>query len=282
MVMPMNGVSDVNLAIVVSEAGAFPSISIFNYYKNNSVDLHYLEKELIKFSDKVGHSNILVSMHWEDSLNLDLIEIMTRLNVKYIELFFRALTHPLWEKISQHISFLRSDGFRIFFKTVRLLPISEYDAIVIKGPKGAGRSFPNTLELHESFNILKEQIGAQNLIPSGGIGTSAECKYYLNQGALSVGIGTLIAASEESCVSIETKRKILQSTSDDIVNIGELNCRGLLFSKLDNDDDNNSRSLRAGIRGTSAGCIYVGNGIDHIKTIMPVKDIIEALIVDVN
>jgi NAD(P)H-dependent flavin oxidoreductase YrpB (nitropropane dioxygenase family) len=282
MVMPMNGVSDVDLAIVVSEAGAFPSISIFNYYKNNSVDLSYLEKELIKFLDKVGNPNILISMHWEDALNADLIEMLTRLNVKYIELFFRALTHPLWEKISQHICLLRSVGFKILFKTVKLLPMSDYDAIVIKGPKGAGRSFPNTLELHETFGLLKDQIGAQNLIPSGGIGTSAECKYYLDQGALSVGIGTLIAASEESCVSLETKKKILESTSDDIVNIGALNSRGLLFSKLDNDDDNNSRSLRAGIRGTSSGCIYVGNGIDHIKTIMPVKDIIEELIVDVN
>ena len=104
----------------------------------------------------------------------------------------------------------------------------------------------------------------------------------MDQDALAIGIGTLFAASEESCVSKDTKQRIIDSTSADIKLIGPLNCRGLLFSRLEDDDENNSKSLYAGIKGTDTGCIYVGNGIDYIKEIMPVKDIIEWLVKDVN
>lgn len=279
LAMPMNGVSDVDLAIVVSQAGAFPSISIFNYYREGKVDLQFLDKELERFCQVAGTSNILISMLWEELMVPQVVNLLVKHNLKFVELFIRPTSHPLWPNISKQIDILRLEGFNIFFKTTKLLPVSNFDSIILKGPLSAGRSFATVNSLEENYSIVKSQIGPR-IIPSGGIGTSEQVKYFMDNNAVAIGIGTLLAASEESCVSKETKERIIQSTSADIQNIGPLNCRGLLFSKLDNDDDNNSRSLRAGIRGTSAGCIYTGNGIDYIDKILPVKDIIELLVKD--
>jgi hypothetical protein len=159
--------------------------------------------------------------------------------------------------------------------------MSYFDSIVLKGPQAAGRSFSSLVSLEDRYDAMKEQVGSR-IIPSGGIGSPEQVKYFMDREALAVGIGTLLAASEESCVSSDTKQKIIESTSKDIKLIGPLNCRGLLFSRLENDDDNNSKSLYEGIKGTNSGCIYVGNGIDYINKIMPVKDIIEWLVKDVN
>lgn len=278
LAMPMNGVSTASLAVSVYKAGAFPSISIFNYYLNGRADLVLLAAELKEFQNKTGSSNIMISMLWEEFLNQEIIDLLKSLKIKHVELFVRPVQHPAWDSFSKHIDQMRQEGFYILFKSTKILPHSNFDAIILKGPNGAGRTFEKTPALEESFSLNKEKIGADKLIPSGGIGSSKEARFYLDQGALAIGIGSLIAASVESCVSKETKQRIIESTSKNITNIGPLNCRGLLFSRLDNDDDNNSRSLRAGIKGTSSGCIYMGNGIDHITSIMPVKDIIENLI----
>lgn len=278
VVLPMNGVSDIDLAIVVSNAGAFSSISIFNYYKNSLVNLDLLDRELQRFSDTTGHSDILISMHWEDFLKIEILELLLKNEIKFIELFMRPLNNELWAVLSDKISEVRKLGMKIFFKTIKLLPVSEYDAIILKGSNGAGRTFLSADNLTTSFGNLSKTVGSDKIIPSGGIGNYNDTQYFLNQGALAVGIGTLIAASEESKVSLETKKRIIESTSKDIVNIGPLNCRGLLFSLVDKDDDNNSKSLREGIKGTESGCIYVGNGIDYINEILPVKTIIERLV----
>lgn len=281
IVMPMNGVSTTELAIAVHNAGAFPSISVFNYYSEGRISIKKLTNEFLKFQDKTGSSNILVSMHWEELLHPAVLDMLINCKIFSIELFVRPISHNSWPVLIDYIKKLRNENFKIIFKTTGMVPISEFDALVIKGPLGAGRSFSNTTDLENAFDKLKEKLPDSCLIPSGGIGCSEQVKYYISRGAAAVGIGTLIAASEESCVSIETKQKIINSTSSDITSIGPLNCRGLLFSKLENDDDNNSKSLREGIKGTTQGCIYVGNGIDHIKKIMPVKNIIELLVQDV-
>ena len=279
--MPMNGVSDVDLAIVVSRAGAVPSLSIFNYYTNGQLNFPWFEKEIKRFIDATSSTEIVLSMHWEHFMAEPIINFLLRNKLRLIELFVRPLDHNSWPALTTHIENMSVNNICVMFKTTMSIPFSMFDAIVLKGPLSAGRSFGGTGSLEERYDIVKEKIGTK-IIPNGGIGTPEQVKYFIDRAALAVGIGTVLAASEESCVSKETKQRILDSTSADIQLIGPLNCRGLLFSRLDGDDDNNSKSLHAGINGTNSGCIYVGNGIDHIKQIMPVKDIIEWLVKDVN
>lgn len=279
--MPMNGVSNVALAIAVSLAGGIPSLSVFNYYTNGRVNLLLIEKQLQQFTDATGSSEIILSMLWEHFMAMPIVELLLKYKVTLIELFVRPADQTTWHTLSTHIDKMALNGINVMFKTTNHLPISNFDAIVLKGPLAAGRSFGGIRSLENQYNETKEKVGSK-IIPSGGIGNPEQVKYFMDRDALAIGIGTLFAASVESCVSASTKEKIIESTSADIKLIGPLNCRGLLFSRLDGDDDNNSKSLHAGIQGTDSGCIYVGNGIDYIKEIMPVKDIIEWLVKDVN
>lgn len=279
MAMPMNGVSDINLAIVVAEAGAFPSISLFNYYREGKINLELLDREISRFCQSAGSLNLLLSMHWEHLLSPVIVDLLLKHNMKFVELFIRPSDHPLWQTLSQQIDILRKQDFKIFFKTTQPVPSANFDALILKGAQAAGRSFNLTHSLEESYGIVQSQVG-NKLIPSGGIGNSKQVKYFMDKGAVAIGVGTMLAASEESCVSKETKQKIIESTSADIKKMGPLACRGLLFSILENDDENLSKSLRAGINGATSGCIYVGSGIDYIDKIMPIKDIVELLVKD--
>lgn len=279
--MPMNGVSNIDLAIAVSQAGAVPSLSVFNHYTNGRIDLLLIEKQLQQFTNATGSSEIVISMLWEHFMFVPMVELLLKYKVTLIELFVRPADQSVWQALSNHIDTMSSNGICVMFKTTARLPDSNFDAIVLKGPLAAGRSFGGTRSLENQYDQTKEKVNG-NIIPSGGIGNPDQVKYFMDRGALAIGIGTLLAASAESCISIETKEKIIDSTSADIKLIGPLNCRGLLFSRLDNDDDNNSKSLYEGIKGTKSGCIYVGNGIDYINKVMPVKDIIEWLVKDVN
>jgi hypothetical protein len=280
--MPMNGVSDIDLALAVEKSGGFPSITVFNYYQNETLNFKNLDIDLAKYCQAVGHSDILISMNWGDFLNPKMSELFIKYDIKFVELLIRPAIDKLWVTVSKTISDFKKNDVKFLFKTTKILPVCEYDAVILKGPNGAGRSFTYTEDLKTTFHRLAKDIGSDKIIPSGGIGNYYDARYFLNNGAQAIGVGTLIAASHESKVSIETKKRILDSTSKDIVNIGSLNCRGILFSLLDDDDDNNTKSLRAGIKGTKSGCIYVGNGIDFIHEILPVKTIIERLIYNVN
>jgi NAD(P)H-dependent flavin oxidoreductase YrpB (nitropropane dioxygenase family) len=279
--MPMNGVSNIDLAIAVSQAGGVPSLSVFNHYTNGRIDLLLIEKQLQQFTEVTGSSEIIISMLWEHFMAAPIVELLLKYKVTLVELFVRPADQSVWQALSKHIDKMSSNGICVMFKTTARLPDSNFDAIVLKGPLAAGRSFGSTRSLESQYDQTKEKV-ISNIIPSGGIGNPEQVKYFMDRGALAVGVGTLLAASEESCVSKDTKQKIIESTSKDIQLIGPLNCRGLLFSRLDNDDDNNTKSLYEGIKGTTSGCIYVGNGIDYINKIMPVKDIIEWLVKDVD
>lgn len=281
VIMPMNGVSTVDLAIVVHKAGAVPSLSIFNYFRNGKLNLQIFESELQRYTDTTGQSGIIVSMHWEHLLSEIVVQLLLKYKINHVELFVRPADTAQWQSLGKQIDILSKQNITVMFKTTGRLPQCVYHGIVLKGPLAAGRSFDGVLPLENQFDLLKSNITAP-IIPSGGIGSPHQVKYFIDRGALAIGIGTLIAASQESCVSLQTKQRIVNTTSLDIVQIGPLKSRGLLFSRLENDDDNNSRSLYAGISGTDSGCIYVGNGIDYIKEIRPVKDIIEWLVQDVN
>jgi NAD(P)H-dependent flavin oxidoreductase YrpB (nitropropane dioxygenase family) len=148
--------------------------------------------------------------------------------------------------------------------------------VIIKGEEGAGRGSISLLAL---FNQIKIEYPALEIIVSGGIGSRDQVKYYMDRGALAVSIGTLLAVSEESKVSLETKFKIINSSSDDIkkFSLGAKQ-NALIFSSVENDDFNHTHSLQAGIINANTGHVFAGQSINHIRKIKPVKEIINSLI----
>lgn len=279
----MNQVSYSDLAIAVHNAGALSGISLHNHYQGTVLHVEEAKKELLKFKEKTGSTNTIVGIGIEDLKNQELIDFLEEEDFKTLELFHVPKDLPNRSEIFGIIKSLRSNrSFKIFIKSFKGIFEINYDYLIMKGPEGAGRSMHLDTTLDESFENFKSKRPNIPIIASGGISDSKDIAYYLNKGAAAVAIGTLFAASEESCISKETKIKMIESTSDDLKRFGKLNTQGIVFNHLEKDDINNTRSLKEGINGTARGSIFAGKSIDHVKEILPVKEIIARLTHDIN
>jgi len=148
----------------------------------------------------------------------------------------------------------------------------------LKGNDGAGR--PGTEPTKVLFDRARVMYPQHKFVPVGGIGTAEQVKYYVENGAVAVAVGTLLAASQESCLSLGTKQAMISATSKDLMHLDKnFMQKALPFKKyLEDDDINHSQSLKFGIatNGTT-GHIFAGNGIDHIDEIKSVKEIVTNL-----
>lgn len=276
--VPMNQVSDVNLACSVHNAGAFPSLSCYNYYKQGKLHLETFFNSCKDFSNRTGSTDILLSISWEDFLLEEVQNFLTENNYRYTELFHRP-HDEIWPSIERIVSALEKQDFHIIFKILKIVkPIEKYSAIILKGPDGAGRTINSKGTLEENFNFIREKYPDKIIIPSGGIGTSEQVKQYLDAGADAIGIGTLFAASEDSCVAPMTKQKMINSDTNDLSKFGPLITQGIVFRLDSVDDSNMTRSLSKGVHRGNSGAMFAGNSINEITKILPVKDIIDKLI----
>jgi hypothetical protein len=281
LAVAMNRVSDVRLAVAVHQAGAFPSISSFNFYRDGALDIEWFGAELDRFQDLTGSANVLLSLATRDFLTKRMEQLLVDRGFRFVELFNWEPDERLWNELKARISFLqRWHGLKTIFKIHRAADAIKLNlsTVVFKGNDGAGRTVSDAGTLEQNFEYLRRLRPDIGIIPSGGIAKAEEVKFFVDRGALIIGVGTLFAAAEESCVSHQTKLRMVQATSNDIHRFGKLNHQGLLFGGVGADDDNNTRSLLMGIADPSTGSIFAGKGIDRITTIRPVRDIVSMLI----
>lgn len=195
------------------------------------------------------------------------------------------------EKYIKHLFEVRSYGTKIIIKClgIPVEPISQslienkvIDGIIVKTSKGAGKvskAHPDLIELVIKTKLLYPNI---NIISSGGISSSVEIMNAIRAGSAAVGLGTIFALSKESRLCIENKVKLLFKSSKDIE---EMEARGLgqnaiIFEQHEGwDNENHSKSLEKGISGTG-GHVFMGHGIDNIKEILSVSEIVAKLTQD--
>ena len=79
----MNQVSDAKFAVDCYNAGIYPSISLFNYktIKDFILGISY-------FKEKTGTTDFLFSLNFSDFENLQIRNIIDKLDIKNIELIF--------------------------------------------------------------------------------------------------------------------------------------------------------------------------------------------------
>ena len=280
----MNRVSDVTLAVACHKAGIFPSISSFNYYENGLLGIEAFINDLKRYIDLAGSTNVLLSMSPQDLFAPEVLKFLIQARFASIELFKWNIPERQWEMIVSRAEILSTKyGFRFFFKIHRRQDVTgkAIRTVIFKGNDGAGRSDPEAGSLEDNFNYVRQARPEVDIIPSGGIATADQVKHYMEKGALAVGIGTLFAASEESCISIDTKKKMIEATADSLEKFGKFNQQGLVFSRLAADDANNTRSLALGISQADAGLVFAGKGIEHVKRILPVAEIVSMLVADI-
>ena len=277
----MNQVSDLNLALAGHHAGIFPSLSLFNYWKNHRFDLDGLEQDLDKFQKISGSNNLLISLDVDLLLYQKVLDILVGKNFLYIEIV-EGLNFQNIPKIQKIRKDLTHKGLLIFVKEIAPRLIMETDVLILKGNEGAGRFLEDSHSLKELFAYMTNAFPSLSIIPSGGIKTAEDVEYYIDKNACAVGIGSLFAYSAESCVSKNTKNVIVESSWNDITRVKNKNQNGIVFEEIASDDENNTMSLKLGIKNPKNGHVFVGKSIDKIDSIKPVEEIVDELILKIK
>jgi NAD(P)H-dependent flavin oxidoreductase YrpB (nitropropane dioxygenase family) len=274
----MNQVSDLKLAIACQNAGIFPSISAFNYWFQGKINIEKLENDIKSFQDITGTNKILISVGASDFFQKYFFHLILKLNVKFLELIGNEPGIPMPEDTTLFWEY-KKNNIKMIPKVFDLnLVIKNADAVMLKGKNGAGRSIP-IIDQDDEIDKIKNLFPSLPIIISGGIGTSQDIDKYLSKGCIAVAIGTLLAASAESSLSIATKLKMVDATSDNIRQFKNgAYQKALIFKEIDsNDDYNHTSSLIKGIKTPNEGHIFAGTSLDNITAIRPVKDIVENL-----
>jgi hypothetical protein len=273
----MNPVSDVNLAVACYQAGMMPTLCGFIYYRNGNLNNALFDIGLTEYVQRTGASNVIPSLGGQDIENEDTLKILVKHTIQYVELI-EGVDEESWPNIKK----LCTDNN--ILPIIKILHYKEilngFNTVMLKGPTGAGRGNFDNLSLDDVFDTIKSKHPNINIIVSGGIGTGADIEKYLNKGAVAVAIGTLFAATKESCVSDATKQKMVESKSSDITRLGDAKQNAIVFSVLPEDDYNNTKSIRLGIRSPNQGHIFSGNAIDQVNSISTVNTVLTNLLKD--
>lgn len=291
-VMAMNKVSDVPLAIAVRKAGCLPSLSLFNYFVGiGIIDPNRLDRDIEKYVDAVGDSSILISIDAQNLFDLPgLLDVLLSRRVKAVEIILEDqhenAVHRRHVILPGVVKRLQDNGTMVFTKSLSAGDVlSGANGIILKGPDGAGRGNLSGETLEQLFDKYTTNFPTQKVITSGGVGTSAQLKYYMDRGAFGVGIGTMFAVSAESKISTETKLKLVASGAADVKRLdnGKTDIdsqNAIVFAPTVNDNHNNTKGLMAGIQNPKSGHVFMGKGIEHASEILTCEEIVARLVKD--
>jgi len=271
--MAMNQVSDINLAMAVRKSGGLPSLSIFNYTKKIEI-----ETDITSYKNEFGDAKLLFSLGIAQLVHKNILDIILSHQIEFIELIpddsQEILLHQdIADQIEPTLKLLRNNGIKIFEKcTTKTTVYKNIDGLILKSKEGAGRG---KISLEELFNT---HIGKYPLIVSGGVGTAEQVKHYIDNGAIAVGIGTLLAASKESKLSEQTKLKMVESSSADIKQFSKgVKQNALIFNEVEDDDYNHTLGIKSEVQNPGTGHVFAGKAIDHVNSIQSVSEIINNL-----
>ena len=274
--LPMNRVSDIDLAIACSKAGILPSL----VYENYEDDFDKLTKDLSKFDFEFGHCNIMFLCDADKltSRLLTFFKILKSYRVPFLELG-KLLNLPVAIKIIKEYNFkivTKDNNYPVYTENWA----DSLYAVNIKRPSGAGlylhnQLFPNTAD---AIADCKRKYPHLHIVVSGGISSGDEIKELQALGANTIGMGTVFAFSAESKISNISKEKIINGNCQITNNIKGRSQNGIIFEIDDEiDDKNNTNSLIKGVNATG-GHLFVGQGVKNIKSIKTVEEIVNDLI----
>lgn len=270
---PMNGVSDLSLAVACQQAGIVPSLVPYTY-----ASFKEFFEALSEYKKTEG--DIVVALRFSEVVDARLTNKLMTSGITHIELLDYEPTDVTEENIVK-VNELRASGIQIILKVLTHTDIEPYkdiiDAVTVKGPEAAGRSMAG-LDLIKEIKTIKSIYPKIKIIASGGIKNSYDIKRHLSAGADAVGIGTLFAMSRESSIPRAVKDKLLLSTSGDIRRLQSgAQQRAVVFKESASDDFNNTQGLNQGLKTGTQGHVFVGNAIDAITEILTVKEIVSYL-----
>jgi NAD(P)H-dependent flavin oxidoreductase YrpB (nitropropane dioxygenase family) len=268
---PMNGVSDLKLALACAQAGVVPSLIPYAFTDSEFADA---VKQI-----KAVTTELQVAYTFADIVKYH--DLILDLGITHIEIL-EFEDHDITEENIAVVNDLRAQGVKILLKILlpSIIPqfISFIDAVTIKGSDGAGRS-ARDVDLLKEIPKLRQQYPDLKIVASGGISNGDDIRQLMKAGACAVSIGTLFAMSVESRVPHGVKLKLLNSTGRDIRRLSTgARQRAVVFGEVADDDFNNTHGLMRGLSTGSEGHVFVGNAIESINGILTVSEIVDHLV----
>lgn len=276
----MNEVSLLDLAVAIKKAGAYPSLFLKGSVEDKRATLE-------QYHQSQGDCNLVTAIGYNQIADPNLIRLFNEYKVSHAEIFRQEKEDgrrvPFDEFFSKTNIILALKQLR---KTTKLLfriyepldnPHELVDGICIKGEESAGNK--GTLPTKEFFLKQKKLTPHHPIIVYGGISTPEQVKWYIDNGASALGIGSMFACCTESPVSDKTKMKIISSSSKDL-KISQMYQNFLQMSESLEKEKNWNRSdqLQKGVHGDGqTGFIYMGTSIDKIHSVQPVQKVVDHL-----
>jgi len=244
---PMTGVSDAKLAIACDRVGITGSISSFMDVEDQVANLDSALKE---FCNDRGHSNVIVSYgnRADDGFDQRCLEVLRKWQVSY--LYRLNATQPIPEDFT----------------------VIGRDYVVYKTEKAAGKTYVESDSLQERIESASVPV-----ICAGGVYDRADVEYYLNLGAHSVAVGTVLACSAESSIPLDVKQRMITSSQSDLSRFASDGRQALFIKNIDDTQFNHSNSLKLGLKGGD-GHVYSGTAINRINKLETVADIASRLL----
>jgi len=294
---PMNKVSDLNFALHCFAAGIIPSISAFNYYNlnyKNGINFKKFEEELSYYKKFTKSGPLFLSIEIEIFMKDEFLSIINLLTFNCLEIIDKNeyFKNPLERKnkflnFKNRLNVCKNNGVFTFLKVLDprgWLDRSEifrscFDGCVFKSPEASGSISlsKNRKSIYEEFLEIQKNDFNKIIIPSGGISTHKQVSKLLDLGAEIISIGSYFSVAEESCLSKETKLKIIDSNKSNLSTFNNTH-NALIFSKIEETDYNHTESLKLGIKNPNLGHVFMGSSIDNIKEILPIKDLVSKLL----
>jgi NAD(P)H-dependent flavin oxidoreductase YrpB (nitropropane dioxygenase family) len=287
----MNKGSTVELAIAVHQAGGYPSLCSWTY--NGRPEL--MQRDLDRFVNATGSNRIHLSFELHEYEDSAIYSIVKSHMIPTIEIIYgdkntfrpTSTEQELTADVIRLLEPIKALGTKVFkriYDSVSQDMMTQHliDGFCIKGSESAG--FTGHVSVMDLF--LQQQSLTPNamLIPYGGVGTAEQVKKYMDLGAETVAVGTVLALSAESPLSTETKLAAIKKQSKDltqfphVVGNVERKQNALQFEPYQGPDDaNGTMGLLRGMRGKTDGHVYLGQGINHVSEIESCKDIIQRL-----
>ena len=289
----MNRGSTLPLALAVHDAGGYPSLCSWTYGTNYSV----MQAELNKFVTKTNSNKIQLSFEIEQLPNKDtIVNIVKSHNIPTIEIIYGLYDSDISSELDAKIKMLLAPvaelGVKIFKRAIRPVTQAEMDryfltGLCLKGVEAAGYT-SNSYTTRQLFDLQRTLTPDALLIPYGGVGTAGQVKEYIDLGCEMVGVGTVLAFSQEGVIKEETKQAVVKATVNDLSPFegyadGKQNA--LKFDAYsETDDKNHSIGLKKALweKDTTQGHVFVGHSVEHIREILPCVQIIENLVKDLE
>lgn len=281
------GISDAKFAVACADAGIFPSISITCYYDKHILNYSRLVDDILLFKNARHNTDFIFSLNEQNLTDKALIKILKAAEIKFLEIVMPWHEFST-EEFKDSLAILQDEGFILIKKSVEYNKLAErptrngtlypyFDVLLLKGNKGAGAI--GTQSLEEMFFVAKHNHPDKKLIAAGGITNKKQIDFYLENGAVAVGIGTLLAASLESNISTQTKELMIQHNFEKVKQTSYADKNALVFKPILTTSPNHNASLKLGMaRPDIGGHIYCGEAIDSIKSILPIKEIVANLV----